>query len=132
MMMWGGVLIVLALLVYIRLAPHDADRWHGGADAQAMGETKLDGGYVWREAADEARMQALHDVIRATPATRVLAGSLEDRRITYVTRTKWIGFPDYTTMTLEDGVLELYGRLRFGRSDLGVNAKRIKGWLAQV
>ena len=28
--------------------------------------------------------------------------------------------------------VEVYGRSRFGRSDLGVNAKRVDAWLAQV
>jgi len=49
--------------------------------------------------------------------------------ITYVTRSRVFGFPDYTTVRQAGPQLEIYGRLRFGRSDLGVNAARIDGWL---
>ena len=51
-----------------------------------------------------------------------------------------MGFPDYTTIGVYDGLiedadqryLEINGRLRFGTLDFGVNAKRIKGWLRAV
>jgi uncharacterized protein (DUF1499 family) len=33
----------------------------------------------------------------------------------------------------QDGdMLQIHGRLRFGKSDLGVNAARIDGWLRQL
>ena len=83
-------------------------------------------------AAGPARLAQLDRIIRDTQGTQVLAGSVADGQVTYISRTRWIGFPDYTTVTLDDGILEVFGRLRFGRSDFGVNAKRIKGWLAQL
>ena len=49
--------------------------------------------------------------------------------ITYVTRSALFRFPDYTTVRHRDAQIEIYGRLRFGRSDLGVNAARIDRWL---
>ncbi len=49
--------------------------------------------------------------------------------VTYITRTAVIGFPDYTTVRLRDGRVEIYGRARYGLSDLGVNAARIDSWL---
>lgn len=133
--LWILILVFAGVLAYVRLAPHDVMRWHHGASGASLGETRQDGGFVWREdvgAAGPAKLERLDQVIRASDDTRVLAGSVGDGQMTYVSRTRWIGFPDYTTVTLEDGILEVYGRLRFGRSDLGVNAKRIKGWLAQL
>jgi uncharacterized protein (DUF1499 family) len=53
-------------------------------------------------------------------------------RITYITRTKIIGFPDYTTVQQDGDVLRIHGRLRFGRKDFGVNKARVDGWLAQM
>ena len=51
---------------------------------------------------------------------------------TYVTRTKFMGFPDYTTARQDGDFLKVYARLRFGRSDLGVNGARIADWLLQM
>ena len=62
----------------------------------------------------------------------VFAGSVAEGRVTYVTRTKWIGFPDYTTAEQHDDVLRVWGRLRFGRSDFGVNKARVDRWLADL
>ena len=71
----------------------------------------------------------LDTIIRGTARTQVLAGSVEAGMITYVTRSAAIGFPDYTTIRLRDGQIEIFGRARYGASDLGVNAARIDGWL---
>ena len=49
--------------------------------------------------------------------------------ITYITRSRVFGFPDYTTVRQAGPQLELYGRLRFGGSDLGANAARLDHWL---
>ncbi|MEM9843514.1 MAG: DUF1499 domain-containing protein, partial [Pseudomonadota bacterium] len=87
-------------------------------------------GYVLRriEATPET-LAALDEIARATPRTTILAGSVEDGIVTYVTRSALMGFPDYTTVSLSDGALTLYARLRFGQSDLGVNAARLEAWL---
>ena len=133
-----AILIAAAVLIYVRVAPHDVSRWHRSAAVEDLGETRLDGGYVWREKAGpdaQARLARLDEIIRAHPRTKHLAGSVADGQVTYVSRTKWVGFPDYTTIGLYGDapqILEVYGRLRFGRSDFGVNAGRIKGWLAQL
>ncbi|WP_237267435.1 DUF1499 domain-containing protein [Sulfitobacter alexandrii] len=133
---WIVIVLVAGLLAYIRLAPHNVMRWHHAAETRApLGETALDGGFIWREdvgANGPERLARLDGIIRRTPNTQVLAGSVDDGQVTYVTRTRWIGFPDYTTVTLDDGILEVYGRLRFGRSDMGVNGKRIRGWIDQL
>jgi uncharacterized protein (DUF1499 family) len=68
----------------------------------------------------------------ALPRTQMIAGAVGEGRLTYITRTKWIGFPDYTTIEQDGENIKLYARLRFGRSDLGVNRKRLDGLLERV
>ncbi len=83
-----------------------------------------------------ALLAALDRVARATPRTAVVAGSVAEGRITYVTRSALWAFPDYTTVAavpVADGASPvLLGRARFGRSDLGVNRARIEAWLAAL
>ena len=78
------------------------------------------------------RFARLEEIILATARTERLAGSAEAGMATYVTRSKVFGFPDYTTIRQRDGQLEIYGRLRFGKSDLGVNKARVESWLAHL
>ena len=123
------VVLVLAvgLAVYVRVAPSDPDRWHVMPDG--VTDRDLDGGAMRVVDAGEGGLSRLHEIITDTPRTTVLAGSVEEGMITYVTRSKVFGFPDYTTVQQSGGKIRLYGRLRFGTSDLGVNAKRVDGWL---
>jgi uncharacterized protein (DUF1499 family) len=83
-------------------------------------------------ASEPNTLERLDVIIRATPRTHVLAGTPESGMITYVTRSAVFGFPDYTTLRRAGDQLEIYGRLRFGKSDLGVNATRIDGWLMRL
>ena len=128
--LWVLVAIIVVGFGYIRLAPSDPSRWHVAPDASADRDMRHGVKRVVPGGPDSlARLDA---IIRATPRTTVLAGSVDAGRITYVTRTKVVGFPDYTTVEAKDGQLELYGRLRFGRSDFGVNRNRVDGWLAAL
>ena len=71
-------------------------------------------------------------IIRATPRTSVLAGSVAEGRVTYITRSLVWNFPDYTTVQQKGDYLLIFARLRFGGSDLGVNRKRVSRWLDQM
>ncbi len=130
------VALALAGLVYIRLAPSNAADWHKRPGNSIMGHNALKDGHIFREAVPGDGRETLANldrIIRGMPRTTVLAGSMDDGKITYVTRSKVIGFPDYTTVSIveENGesILEIWGRLRFGASDLGVNPARIQRWL---
>jgi len=68
----------------------------------------------------------------ALPNTSLIAGSVAEGRLTYITRSKLIGFPDFTTIEQGGDQIKLYARLRFGRKDMGVNGKRLDGVLARV
>ncbi|WP_108886067.1 DUF1499 domain-containing protein [Pseudoprimorskyibacter insulae] len=128
--MWIGLFIALAVLgglAWIRLAPSDVARWH--VDPMVTVDQDLAGGVRRRIPGDAATFERLHRIILETPRTEVLAGRPEDGRVTYVTRSKAFGFPDYATVQLSDDALEIWSRLRFGQSDLGVNKARVDGWL---
>jgi len=75
-------------------------------------------------------------IARSHPRTSVVAGDLESLTITYVQRSRFIGFPDYVTVkavALERGAaLIVYSRSRYGRSDFGVNRTRVEAWLAAL
>jgi uncharacterized protein (DUF1499 family) len=130
MIFWVVVLMVVAGLGWIRLAPSDPAVWH--VDPQVTADQDLADGVRRRIPTDAQTFAALDRIILTTPRTEVLAGSVEEGKVTYITRSQWMGFPDYTTVMKSDNVLELYARLRFGRSDVGVNKTRVDGWLQML
>ncbi|MEQ6248198.1 DUF1499 domain-containing protein [Sulfitobacter sp. HNIBRBA3233] len=130
-MIWIVVIAgLVAGLAYIRLAPSDVSRWHRpvGAAENVTGD-----GWAARVIpAADGLLSDLNQVMLALPRTELLAGSVGDGRLTYVTRSKVIGFPDYTTIEQDGNQIKLYARLRFGRSDMGVNAARLERVLESV
>jgi uncharacterized protein (DUF1499 family) len=127
-----AVLLILTLcgLAYIRLAPSDVRQWH--TEIEGTEDADFAGGAL-RVAEMEAEALARADAyMQSLPRTRVLTGSVESGRVTYVTRSKVFGFPDYTTVEYTDGLLKAYARLRFGQSDLGVNRERLEGLFAAL
>lgn len=136
-------LVAAAGLAYVRLAPSDPADWHVdvlGAEPGQGRSLRLPGASA--DAApvlDLPPAEALarfDSIVMETPRTMRLAGSAEEGRITYITRSRWVGFPDYTTVqavAVEGGTaLAIFARLRFGQSDLGVNSARVDGWLAAL
>jgi hypothetical protein len=126
--------VALALAAYIRLAPSDARRWHV---ALAPPQGLVVGGVVtgrddaWALAAAGSLAQ-LDAIALATPRTQRMAGSVAAGHITWVTRSRLWGFPDYTTAEVSPQGVVLYARARFGRGDLGVNGARLRVWLARL
>ncbi len=124
------VILILAIaggLAFVRLAPTDVSRWH-----KPIGDAENTDGAGWSGRVVHAKpglLSDLHQQMLALPRTELLAGSVGEGRLTYITRSKWIGFPDYTTVEQDGDQIKLYGRLRFGKSDLGVNGKRLDGLL---
>lgn len=137
-------LAVLALVVaggaYVRLAPSDPAVWHvdprGGQAGPGAATAGVETPLIYA-AEPEALLARLDRIALETPRTQRLAGSVAEGRITYVTRSALIGFPDYTTVAvaaLPDGGAQvfMFARLRFGQSDLGVNAARLQAWRAAL
>lgn len=130
MVLWLLVAIVVLLAGYIRLAPSDPARWH--VPVVAEGDRDLPGGVIRVVQAGSDGLARLDAIARAAPRTTVLAGTVDQGMVTYVTRSKVIGFPDYTTVQQDGDTLRIFGRLRFGRKDFGVNRTRVEGWLAAL
>jgi len=127
MVLAAAAVAVVGLMAFVRLAPSEPMRWHQMPDT--ITDRDLEGGVMRRTEGDLA---VLDRIIRDTPRTQVLAGSVQQGMVTYVTRSRVFGFPDYTTVRQDGEMLEIYARLRFGRSDLGVNADRVDRWLGRL
>jgi hypothetical protein len=140
-------LILVGGMAYIRLAPSDPTQWHqaiGAVGELAGGPVntvhQLTGGAVARVVLDGVPapqiLARLDAIARETPRTIRLAGSPEDGRITWVTRSAMFGFPDYTTAEIvtdgPEGAVDLFARQRFGAADFGVNSARLRDWLARL
>ncbi|MBE0412860.1 DUF1499 domain-containing protein [Yoonia sp.] len=126
------ILLIVAGMAYVRLAPMDPARVHQASAPQPPGDYAATGGFtaVRTIIAPAAQVLAtLEQRALATPRTRVVAGRVDQGMITFVTRSRIMGFPDYTTVQVDGDTLTIHGRLRFGQSDLGVNRARVQGWL---
>ncbi|MDW4497616.1 DUF1499 domain-containing protein [Sulfitobacter sp. D35] len=124
------LVVVIGLLAYIRLAPSDPARWHQPVPYSE--NTDMQSGAARVIKAEPNALARIDAAARGLQRTSVLAGSVEEGRITYVTRSAVFGFPDYTTVEQNDKQLKLYARQRFGRSDFGVNRDRLEQLLAAL
>lgn len=130
MFAWIALAAVVVLMGFIRLAPSDPLDWNSQPE---LGEDKDFAGGVFRVVdAGPDGLARLAEIAAQTPRTSVLVGTPEDGMMTFVTRSQLWGFPDYTTISQEGAQLKIYARLRFGKSDLGVNRARIDDWVAQL
>ena len=145
----AGMLVVLVCtgFLIIRSALHVPDVWHvdptdtmrtgkpNDALAAPVGTTRADPDIVLTPLQKPARelLASLDAVARTEPRVKVVAGSTESGRITYVQRSAIIGFPDYISVTAVEteagSSLILWSRARYGYSDLGVNQARLQRWL---
>ncbi|MRH19466.1 DUF1499 domain-containing protein [Rhodovulum strictum] len=80
--------------------------------------------------------RAIEAVALSEPNTSRIAGSPEELWMTYVQRSRIMGFPDYISIKAlpkDDGATwAAFSRSRFGQSDLGVNAARLARWQEQL
>jgi uncharacterized protein (DUF1499 family) len=134
--------LVAGAAAWVRFAPSDPEAWHvaplRAADPGRAGYllTASNADNPVFEAGPGDLLAALDGIARATPRTTVLTGSVAEGRITYITRSRFWGVPDFTSVsaTEVDGgsQLVIFARLRFGRSDLGVNKARVLSWMDQL
>ncbi len=141
---WVVIIAIVVVLLYIRFAPDDAARWHtdpATAEGYAQGGwiVRPEGGnaaFVAADTSPETLLGTFDRIARATPRTQRLAGRPAEGRVTYVTRSRVFGLPDYTTVAAvphEDGAaLILAVRQRYGVADMGVNRARAEDWLAKL
>jgi len=133
------ILATVGFWAYVRLSPSDPAQWHTDPTTvyawpqDSWGEVvTLTGAAALRMPAADGLLARLDDVAMATPRTTRLAGNVGDGRITWVTRSAFWGFPDYTTAQTGPDGLYVHARLRFGKSDLGVNAARLRDWQSKL
>lgn len=128
--LWVLIAVIVVGMGYIRLAPSNAAQWHQPPQVDANED--LTGGVKRLVTAGPEALGQLDAIARTTPRTSVLAGSVQEGMVTYVTRSRIMGFPDYTTVEANGDQLKIYARLRFGNSDLGINGHRIDEWLTKL
>ncbi len=131
--------LVLAGLGVIRFVPIDPARVHTPSHADVPGDVSTATRFVATRqitTTGEGILTAADRMIRATPRTSLLAGDVAEGRISYVTRSAIIGFPDYVTIEALEGdegtLLVVRSRARFAGYDWGTNKARVEGWLAQL
>ena len=133
--LWLALAVAVLAGLYVRLAGSDTDVWHRPISQAEPGDVTTPDGFAAMRAVDDAMatLNRLDRVILETPRTQRIAGSPDEGRVTYVTRSQVFGFPDYTTIEAGTGQDEQWvavrGRLRFGKFDMGVNRARIEAWL---
>lgn len=82
--------VLVGILAFIRLAPTDPTRWH--QPISEINSQNMVGGAIRVVEVDEATFVRVDAAARALPRTQVVAGSVDEGRVTFVTRSKWIGF----------------------------------------
>lgn len=132
---------VVAGLAYIRLSPMDPGVWH--VDPAVAERTGKPNDFLVAEGGDRPAIAVgdspvdiltrLDAVALAEAGVTRLAGSPEAGRVTYVQRTRLMGYPDAISVSAtpegEGALLQVYSRSRYGQSDLGVNRARVERWL---
>ena len=141
----AAALLGAALLAaYVRLSPMEAEDWH--VDPAATDRTGRPNDYLVGPEGDRAEVVSdlppvelltrLDAVAMAEPGVTRLAGSTVEGRVTYVQRSRLMGYPDAISVSaVPEGAgsrLSIYSRSRYGVSDMGVNAARVDRWVAAL
>ena len=137
------VFVVLAVIgagIYFRNAAMPADVWH--VDPAAV-TPPASPNYELR-VGDRAPVfdvppevaAARIDAVATAERASMIGGSLAEGHMTYVARSRLMGYPDAISVRLtpvgQGTRVEVFSRSRFGYSDMGVNAARVDRWVALV
>ena len=138
---------VVGFSLFIRFAPLDPSRWHveiATSDPPAAGTCAANLTLLLNGARSTCLLPAtpteilikLNTIALATPRTTRLAGTPEAGRVSWVTRSNLIGYPDIitaqVTTTATGTRLDIFSRQVYGSGDWGVNAARLKTWLPRL
>ncbi|MBT8474122.1 MAG: DUF1499 domain-containing protein [Alphaproteobacteria bacterium] len=136
----AAVVLALAGWLFVRFAPTDPQAWH--LDPLTAPDPGLRGYQITPPRAPvfpvspSELLQAFDDHAQTRRRVIRLAGSVDEGQITYLTRTRYIGFPDFITIrTLPSGdgsTLAARGISRFGGFDHNTNQARITAWISAV
>ncbi|SFH22132.1 Protein of unknown function [Palleronia marisminoris] len=124
-------LAALGVAIWVRNISVPVARYH--ERFEVLQEDRLSqGGFVAVRPTDDEGFARLVEVIATSPRTTSLAGRVEEGHVSFVTRTRVMGFPDVTNVTRTERGLAIRGHLVVGKGDMGVNRRRIEGWLAEA
>ncbi|MBS1304150.1 DUF1499 domain-containing protein [Loktanella sp. SALINAS62] len=132
------LIAVAVVIVYVRLSPTDMARYHLPPAATEPGDSGTANSFTAaRQITTSAPgvLQAVMTLADRQPRNTLVAGSVDENLLTFETRSRLMGYPDYTTVTVVDDdspLLIVQGRSRFGKSDMGVNWARVQNWLTQL
>ena len=150
--MAAGALAILfvGVAIWVRFVP-DSVEFHA-EPLEAPGTGKRNSWRVGPDGAGPQPLDATTPVYDATPAYLAAAFdafamaqpgvsrlkvSDDDLCVTYVQRSRIMGFPDYFSIRFldlgnGDAGVAVFSRARFGENDLGVNKARVENWLAAL
>ena len=134
------ILLVAVLYLCLRLWPEDKNRWHvdpaDTTDPRRSG-VRLIGPDAPRFPGDaDTVLGVIVDIVKASPRTRRVDGSIDEGMITFVVRSRTMGFRDYVTFKAvsEGGLskLAVYARPGMNVYDWGTNAALLDDWLLKA
>ncbi|TVQ57690.1 MAG: DUF1499 domain-containing protein [Rhodobacteraceae bacterium] len=145
----GAVALGVVGLIYVRTVSHDPRQWHGDPLAPSRtgkpndflmlppGMAGADAESPVFDLSKREAMRRLDLIARGERGVTRIAGDVEAAFITYVARSRWVGWPDVVSVKVvpasDDRVaLAIWSRARFGHSDLGVNEARVRRWAAAL
>ncbi|MEO0358639.1 MAG: DUF1499 domain-containing protein [Pseudomonadota bacterium] len=126
------VVVFLAGTAFVRLSPIAARHFDSRAVDPLAGAKIRPGGYRTAIAPlTQTDQDRLFAEILATPRTTERSTDLPNTRI-FVHRSMIWGFADVTHVILADDQWIIDSHLVLGQSDMGVNKRRIEGWLITI
>ena len=138
-----AVLIALAVIgagLYFRSVSMPAETWHADPatvtpPASPNFELRVgDRAPVFDVPPDI--MAARLDAVATAEGADLIGGSLAEGHMTYVARSRLMGYPDAISVRLmpvaQGTRVEIYSRSRFGYGDMGVNAARVDRWIERA
>lgn len=131
----AALLIVLALagLAWVRLAPSDPARWHVNPlterNPRSPNFARIAPGEIVTPEDPASLARRIDAALLAMPRVSRLAGDPAGGFVTYVARSRLLGFPDYISVRSlaadRGATCGVLSRARFGSTDFGVNAARL-------
>lgn len=88
-------------------------------------------GFVFIKAYTGSKDELYEEITKValgTPRTLLLSNDT----LQFITRSKFLGFPDITAIDIQDGNLIIYATSVFGQLDFGVNRARALKWVSIV
>lgn len=141
----AALLILAAVMAFVRLTPSDPAQWH--VDPRAVPRPATPNAFLIRPVGGDAMpphyalsapelARIIDDVALSQPRTERIAGQVDSGHMTYLVRSRLMGYPDYVSVRVyaaEGGAsFAALSRSRFGHSDLGVNRARMELWLGLI